>query len=113
VGVAGSCGKTTATRLIGAVLSSAGNCSVDAGSNGDGRVIVNLLTVGPDTKFCVQELSGSRPGRIRRQASAFKPQIGVITPVGGDHYKNFRSLEARAQEKAQLVALLPPTAQRS
>ncbi len=42
VGVTGSCGKTTTTRLIGAVLSSAGECRVDAGRNGDGRVIANL-----------------------------------------------------------------------
>jgi UDP-N-acetylmuramyl pentapeptide synthase len=107
VGVTGSCGKTTTTRLIGAVLSSAGECRVDAGRNGERRVIANLLTVGPNTKFCIQELSGSRPGRIRRQASVLKPQIGVITTVGGDHYKNFRTLEATAEEKGQLVASLP------
>ncbi len=107
VGVTGSCGKTTTTRLIGAVLSSAGECRVDAGRNGERRVIANLLTVGPNTKFCIQELSGSRPGRIRRQANVLKPQIGVITTVGSDHYKNFRTLEATAEEKGQLVALLP------
>jgi UDP-N-acetylmuramoyl-tripeptide--D-alanyl-D-alanine ligase len=107
VGVTGSCGKTTTTSLIGAVLSWAGECRLDAGRNGERRVIANLLTVGPNTKFCLQELSGSRPGRIKTQASVLKPQIGVITTVGGDHYKNFRSLEATAEEKGQLVALLP------
>lgn len=107
VGVTGSCGKTTTTRLIGAVLSSAGECRTDAGRNGPGRVILNLLTVGSNTKFCVQELSGSRPGRIKMQTRFLRPQIGVITTIGGDHYKNFRSLEATAREKVELVAGLP------
>lgn len=107
VGVTGSCGKTTTTRLIGAVLSSAGECRTDAGHNGPRRVILNLLTVGSNTKFCVQELSGSRPGRIKMQTRFLRPQIGVITTIGGDHYKNFRSLEATAREKVELVAGLP------
>ena len=38
---------------------------------------------------------------------SLRPQIGVITTVGNDHYKNFRSLEATAQEKSRLVAFLP------
>jgi UDP-N-acetylmuramoyl-tripeptide--D-alanyl-D-alanine ligase len=107
VGVTGSCGKTTTTQLIGAVLSARGECRTDAGRLGPGRVTDNLLTIGAASKFCVQELSGSRPGRIRLQTRFLRPQIGVITTVGGDHYKNFRSLEATAREKAELVELLP------
>ncbi len=107
VGVTGSCGKTTTTCLIGEVLSSAGECCTDSGRNGDGRVAVNVLAVGASTKFCAQEVSGSRPGRIGSQVKILRPQIGVITTVGGDHYKNFRGLEATAQEKARLVESLP------
>ena len=107
VGVTGSCGKTTTTRLIGAVLSTAGECRTDAGYNGVGRVAANLLTVGSETKFCAQELSGSRPGRIKTQIRILRPQIGVITTIGGDHYKNFRTLEATAKEKGDLIESLP------
>jgi UDP-N-acetylmuramoyl-tripeptide--D-alanyl-D-alanine ligase len=106
VGVTGSCGKTTTTSLIGTVLSLQGECRTDA-RNGPERVIDNILTVGPKTRFCVQEISGSRPGRIRLQTRFLRPQIGVVTTVGSDHYKNFRGLEATAQEKSQLVAFLP------
>jgi len=107
VGVTGSCGKTTTTCLTGAVLSSAGEACIDSGRNGDGRVAVNILSIGARTKFCVQELSGSRPGRIKTQVRILRPQIGIITTVGADHYKNFRGLEATAREKARLVASLP------
>ncbi len=109
VGVTGSCGKTTTTRLIGAVLSSSGDCRTDAGYNGVWRVATNLLTVGAETNFCAQELSGSRPGRIKTQLRVLRPQIGVITTVGNDHYKNFRNLEATAKEKGTLVEALPAT----
>jgi UDP-N-acetylmuramoyl-tripeptide--D-alanyl-D-alanine ligase len=107
VGVTGSCGKTTTTRLIGAVLSQVGEVRTDAGRNGPSRVLENILAIGAKTKFCVQELSGSRPDRIRLQVKSLRPQIGVITTIGSDHYKNFRSLEATAQEKSRLVAFLP------
>ena len=106
VGVTGSCGKTTTTRLIGAVLSQVGEVRTDAGRNGPSRVLENILAIGAKTKFCVQELSGSRPDRIRLQVKSLRPQIGVVTTVGSDHYKNFRSLEATAQEKSRLVAFL-------
>ena len=99
VGVTGSCGKATTTRLIGAVLSSGGECRTDAGRNGPKRVVDNLLTISARTRFCIQELSGSRPGRIRMQTKFLRPQVGVITTVGSDHYKNFRSLDATASEK--------------
>lgn len=107
IGVTGSCGKTTTTRLIGAVLSTRGECRTDAGRLGPDRVLDNLLTIGAASKFVIQELSGSRPGRIRPQLVPLRPQIGVVTTVGGDHYKNFRNLEATAEEKAQLVEMLP------
>jgi len=106
VGVTGSCGKTTTTSLIGAVLSLRGESCTDA-RNGVERVIDNILTIGPNTRFCVQEISGSRPGRIRLMTKFLRPQIGVVTTVGNDHYKNFRSLEATAREKSELVAVLP------
>lgn len=36
-----------------------------------------------------------------------KPTISIVTAVGQDHYTNFRSREATAQEKQTLVRVLP------
>jgi UDP-N-acetylmuramoyl-tripeptide--D-alanyl-D-alanine ligase len=107
VGVTGSCGKTTTTELIGAVLSSNGKCRTRAGRNGLREVVRNVLTVDGSTKYCVQEVSGSYPGRISSQVRVLRPQIAVVTTVGSDHYTTFRSLEATAKEKGQLVEQLP------
>lgn len=106
IAVTGSCGKTTTIALSEAVLSSAGKCWT-----GEGRsrwlVAETILGVGVSTKFCLQELHASYPGIIGKSLSLLKPQIGVVTTVGGDHYKSYRSLEATAREKGQLVESLP------
>ena len=59
-------------------------------------------------RFLVQELSGDKPGQMRDVLPLLQPQIGIVTCIGQDHYVNFRSLEATAQEKGQLIATLPP-----
>src|SRR6478735_148960 len=106
IGITGSCGKTTTTRLVGAVLGSDAQCSIGAGNNAHQAVIKNVLSVNRSTKFCVQEISGSRPGRISRHFRVLQPSIGIVTTIGSDHYTNYRSLEATAREKGQLVELL-------
>src|SRR6476620_2610203 len=106
IGVTGSCGKTTTTRLVGAVLGSGAQCCIGAGNNAHQAVIKNVLSVNRSTKFCVQEISGSRPGRISRHFRVLQPSIGIVTTIGSDHYTNYRSLEATAREKGQLVELL-------
>ena len=116
IGVTGSCGKTTTTSLVGAVLDAAGKCSAVAGiepgvagGNQLDDVIKNVLSIDAATNFCVQELSGSRLERIPDLVRLLQPQIGIVTNVGSDHYKNYRSLEATARSKGQLVELLPRT----
>jgi UDP-N-acetylmuramoyl-tripeptide--D-alanyl-D-alanine ligase len=106
IGVTGSCAKTTTTRLIGTVLETAGRCQTKDG-NGISPVSRNVLSVGVLTHFCVQEIAGDRPGKIRTQTRILRPRIGMVTNVGGDHYKSFRSLEATAKEKGRLVEDLP------
>lgn len=108
VGVTGSCGKTTTTKLIGAVLSTGGPCHVGAGYEGVGTTTPDLTGLSADSKFCVHELYGTRPGRLKPALRILRPEIGVVTTVGNDHYKNFRSLEATALEKGRLVEFLAP-----
>ena len=107
IAVTGSCGKTTTVALSQAVLSSAGKCCIGVGPS-RWLAAETILSVGASTKFCLQELHASFPGLIRESLRLSKPHIGIVTTVGGDHYKNYRSLEATALEKGQLVESLPP-----
>ncbi len=107
VGVTGSCGKTTTAKLIGAVLARAGECQTNIDQNGVLSVAQGILAIERSTKYSVHEICGAKPGKIRRQTRVLRPQIGVITTVGGDHYRAYRTLEATAQEKGILAEAVP------
>jgi UDP-N-acetylmuramoyl-tripeptide--D-alanyl-D-alanine ligase len=109
VAVTGSCGKTTTAYLVGAVLGTAGPCRVGIGNNSREALAKNILAADARTRFLVHEISGSRPGRVTTQVRLLRPTIGILTTIGTDHYKAFRSLEATAEEKGKLVETLPPT----
>ena len=57
--------------------------------------------------YCVLELSADRPGYIETQLRYVKPNIGVVTCVGIDQYKAFRTRENVAREKGKLIQSLP------
>ena len=113
VGVTGSCGKTTTTALIQQVLAKNGLCQAWINEprrlHQSIRVRQAVLSVGAGTRYYVYETASIGPGSIARQLDILRPQIGVVTTIGGDHRSAFRSLEATAQEKAALIERLPPS----
>lgn len=109
VGVTGSCGKTTTTLLTGAILSANAACHVKAGGNTERAVRRTLLKIDPATRFCVHEVAAYAPGHMARSVKILRPQIGVVTMVGSDHYRRFRGPEGVAREKATLIEALPRT----
>ncbi len=106
IGVTGSCGKTTTVALSAAILSAVGPSQRGKGSD-PGKVAKALKVVNRSTRFFVQELQADEPGKIAGGLRLIKPQIGIVTTIGGDHYKHYRRLEATALEKGQLVESLP------
>jgi len=108
VGITGSCGKTTAKDLTAAVLLSrlSGRKSYDT-TNGAYSIARTLLATRPWDDFCVQEVGAFAPGNIDRPLAVLRPNIGVITVIGDDHYSSFRGAEGVALEKRKLVDILP------
>ncbi len=107
VGITGSCGKTTCTELTHAILTKAGNSVIGDRNNRERATARAVLALSSDVKFCVRELSGEAPGKIAEHVFALRPDIGIVTMVGGDHYKAFRTLDETAKEKGRLVEGLP------
>jgi len=108
IGVTGSCGKTTTKELIGAILATQGpGRTSNMTTNEPQRVASTMLTVLPRHRFLVHELGGFEPRILAKTVAMFRPDIGVVTQVAYDHYRNFRSLEATAREKVRLVEALP------
>ncbi|HLB73143.1 MAG TPA: UDP-N-acetylmuramoyl-tripeptide--D-alanyl-D-alanine ligase [Sedimentisphaerales bacterium] len=107
IGVTGSCGKSTTTELIAAILAKEGRVQKGSHANTMPSFVKTILSVSLRHRFCVSEISGHLPGVIEKSAKLLKPRIGVVTHVGQDHYAGFRSLESTAAEKGKLVEALP------
>jgi UDP-N-acetylmuramoyl-tripeptide--D-alanyl-D-alanine ligase len=108
VGVTGSCGKTTTTELIAAVLAGEAPVRMRSDLNTTEYIAEAILAVPPWRRcFCVTEVSGHAPGAVEASAKLLRPQIGVVTNVGQDHYAKYRSVELTAAEKGRLIEALP------
>jgi UDP-N-acetylmuramoyl-tripeptide--D-alanyl-D-alanine ligase len=108
IGVTGSAGKTTTKELLHAALAGRHRCTKNADTNNQLYSIARtLVSIAPGTRFCVQEVGASEPGGLDPMLKLLKPQVGVVTNVGTDHFKAFRTREAVAAEKSRLIASLP------
>jgi UDP-N-acetylmuramyl pentapeptide synthase len=108
VGVTGSCGKTVTKQLVTAVLATRGpGTRTPAGYNSLVTTARALLATSPRDSFCVVELGVWRPGSLVRPLALLRPQVGIVTAVGTDHYSAFRGADAVAAEKGRLVRALP------
>jgi UDP-N-acetylmuramoyl-tripeptide--D-alanyl-D-alanine ligase len=109
VGVTGSVGKTTTKELTAAVLGTqlAGTWT-EGNKNGLGNLGRTILRTKARHDFCVLEVAAWYPGSVARVARLVQPTIAVVTRIGLDHYKAFRSREVTALEKRALIDALPP-----
>jgi UDP-N-acetylmuramyl pentapeptide synthase len=104
IGVTGSCAKTTTKELIAAVLGGERRGRKTPGE-GNGLAVVSktvLRTTRRDA-FCVAEVAAGGPSDVMRATRMLRPDIAVVTRIGADHRKAFRTLEATAAEKRQLL----------
>lgn len=105
IGVTGSNGKTSTKEMIAAILEAAFPGKVlktDGNTNNHFGVPRNLLRLGPEHRVAVLELGMNQPGEIRALTALAEPGAGVITNIAPAHLEAFGTLEAIAEEKADL-----------
>lgn len=117
IGVTGSCGKTTAASLLGAILAARGQVRLGAVNNCERALQITMRDTSRSDAWCVQEIGVDRPGSMALRAALFRPHIGIVTTIGLDHaaaYKNADSaslegaiMDQIAAEKGHLVQSLP------
>jgi len=108
VGITGSVAKTTTTKLVGDVLAALGPGQASGlGGNAGPHIPRAVLATRPLHRFCVQEISAHEPGALDAPLAIFRPNIGVVTWVGMDHWKAFGDPGRIAEEKTKMVACLP------
>jgi UDP-N-acetylmuramoyl-tripeptide--D-alanyl-D-alanine ligase len=102
--VVGSFGKTSAARAVAAAL---GRPDPTRFGNARGMVAFTLLRAWPGQRHAVLEVGIGGPGDMTPYPPVLRPDVVVVTGIGTEHNRSFRSPEATRHEKAVMVRALP------
>lgn len=103
--VTGSVGKTSVKEMLAQIFRSAGpaHWSVKSFNNHWG-VPLTLARMPEETERAIFEIGMSTPGEIAPRSHMVRPNIAMVTKIAGAHLEGLGSLEAVAQEKADIFA---------
>ena len=105
IGVTGSVGKTTTTRLLHAALSTEHACSASIKSyNNRLGVSLTLLNAPDGLDELICEMGMNAPGEMAELVDIVRPTVGVVTAIGRAHIEALGSVEAIAREKGTMYA---------
>ncbi len=111
IGVTGSVGKTGVKEAIFTSLDrasrGAAHRSVRSYNNHVG-VPLSLARLPARARFGVFEMGMNHPGEIAPLAAQVRPHVALITTIAPAHIENLGSIEAIADEKAQIFTGLMP-----
>jgi UDP-N-acetylmuramoyl-tripeptide--D-alanyl-D-alanine ligase len=107
--ITGSVGKTTTKEMLRAILSAqAPTHAAHASHNNHWGVPLTLARLPPGAAFCVLEIGMNHAGEILPLAKLARPHVAVVTSVEAVHVGNLGSVEAIADEKADILRGLEP-----
>jgi UDP-N-acetylmuramoyl-tripeptide--D-alanyl-D-alanine ligase len=109
VAVTGSVGKTTTKEMLRTILTAFGGTHAAVASyNNQWGLPLTLARMPPDATFCVAEIGMNHAGEIAPLARLARPHVAVITAVENAHIGYLGSIEAIADEKADILCALEP-----
>lgn len=109
VGITGSVGKTTTTRMCAAVLTTRFKVARTQDEwNAEIGVPLTVLGLEPEHQVAVIEMAMRGMGQITDLVEIAQPQVGVVTNVGDTHLELLGSREHIARAKEELIRGLPP-----
>jgi UDP-N-acetylmuramoyl-tripeptide--D-alanyl-D-alanine ligase len=109
VAVTGSVGKTSVKEALAAVFRRAGRAHASEKSyNNHWGAPLSLARMPRATQRAVFEIGMNHPGEILPLAEIIRPDVAVITKIGPAHLEGMGSMEAIADEKAQIFQGLVP-----
>jgi UDP-N-acetylmuramoyl-tripeptide--D-alanyl-D-alanine ligase len=104
VAVLGSCGKSTATMLLGELLKPQRPTQPGYFANNLRHVFRHMRKLDRRVDFFVQEVSEFPLGITAEIGRAMQPDGALVTAVGLDHWSEFRTVENVADEIGHLLA---------
>ena len=108
VGVTGSVGKSTVKTWTASLIAEHfRTASTIANFNNDIGLPISLTSMAPDTEKGVFEVGMNHKGELAPLCRTLAPNAAIITAIGPVHIEFFPSVEAIADEKAELLRALP------
>ena len=103
--VTGSVGKTSVKEMLARIYRAAGPAHWNVKSfNNHWGVPLTLARMPEATERAVFEIGMSTPGEIAPRSQMVRPHVGIVTCIAGAHLEGLGSLEAVANEKADIFA---------
>ena len=103
--VTGSVGKTSVKEMLARIYRAAGPAHWNVKSfNNHWGVPLTLARMPENTERAVFEIGMSTPGEIAPRSQMVRPHVGIVTCIAGAHLEGLGSLEAVANEKADIFA---------
>lgn len=112
IAVCGSAGKTTTKELLGAILERHFSIARTSGTWGGmrhGGVPGTLLSVRPWHRFAIIEAGIESRGQMAQMGALIRPDIVLMLAVKECHIMEFKTLEAVAAEKSEMLKQLGST----
>lgn len=107
--VTGSVGKTSTKEALRLTLSHFGRTHASAASyNNHWGVPLTLARMPANANYGVYEIGMNHAGEIRPLVAMVRPHVAIVTTVAPVHIENLGSLEAIADEKAEIYSALAP-----
>jgi len=98
-------GKTSVKEMLAQIFRAAGTAHWSVKSfNNHWGVPLTLARMPEDTERAVFEIGMSTPGEIAPRSHMVRPNIAMVTKIAGAHLEGLGSLQAVAQEKADIFA---------
>jgi UDP-N-acetylmuramoyl-tripeptide--D-alanyl-D-alanine ligase len=107
--ITGSVGKTSVKEMLARIFRAAGRAHwSDKSFNNHWGVPLTLARMHKATQRAIFEIGMNTPGEIAPRSRMVRPHISMITRIAPAHLQGMHSVEAIADEKAQICAGLEP-----
>lgn len=106
IGITGSYGKTTTKHFLSEIITD--SKASKEHRNSDYVIALDLLEqVGRETEKYIVEMSAYKKSEVAALGELVKPDVGIITHIGNQHYGLFGSRENILEAKWELIDSLP------
>ena len=105
IGITGSFGKTSTKNILNHILSSVSSSMTTARSINTIMGITKVIReeLKPSYKYFIVEIGTSSKGKISKICRLVKPKYGILTAIGTAHLENFKTQDAIAREKFDMI----------